>query len=472
MDYREIQSAEGVLVYLAWLASPEAMPFVRGYIDPPLAEDEFEIFTGHLREELAVLLARLRRGPPEIAPREVGDHSVLSWMDDALARYLESKGRHGARQASRVREFSERSWEEYVSTQDPKIALAVWREGEVSFLEVLLSTVWKDVYVPWAKHEANRKHPALSLPVFDAMREALFAKGRRIAGISDDRVVQVGHEVVARIRPGNGIPVPADIAESTGATRTVTAHRLVRWLIAEAYRREHDPVTHRDCRKLVIAGGFRGLARLLGFSGDKAATQIRQVLEFLRYAHVELPPGEIGRLLTWELRRPSPGRAAELRIELGDALLPAFVVGLPKGPGSRRDARRLIPIPERLPPMVGHRAWHSIQALLQLDVIRDLRLRVGEQREGERPWISSERWLELAEAVGLPGAARRLVVEAWIHGTETEPAFLKHDIAEDRLFLAPDYNRVEATLERAGRAERRGLAWAERSRLRRQRSLG
>lgn len=231
-------------------------------------------------------------------------------------------------------------------------------------------------------------------------------------------------------------------------------------------------MTHRDCRKLVIAGGFRGLARLLGFGGSKAASECRKALVVMQHAHLQLPHGEVGSLLTWEVQRASPGRAGELRIELSDVLLPGYVVTLPKVTASKRDARRLVPVPERLPPLVGHRSWHSSQALLQLDVLRELRLHVGDFGEGASPALTIDRWLELAEAVELPGAARRLVGDAWTTGTVTEPAFLVHDVEGDCLRLAPAYEREAVMLEQAGRMVRRGLSSAGASRRRKKRLYG
>jgi hypothetical protein len=58
---------------------------------------------------------------------------------------------------------------------------------------------------------------------------------------------------------------------------------------------------------------------------------------------------------------------------LGEALLPDYVTRLPKGGEEARRARMLVPMPNRLPPMIGRARDYASQAALQLLVMSELR---------------------------------------------------------------------------------------------------
>jgi len=117
----DIRSPADVLLELLWWGSPASVPSLRNlWVTPDsfVTAEGFEPFVRLFQESVSALRSRLERDPLEIAPREVGPHSVMFWMDAVFAQHLEALGPRGKEEARRVREFSDRNWEGNLATRD------------------------------------------------------------------------------------------------------------------------------------------------------------------------------------------------------------------------------------------------------------------------------------------------------------------------------------------------------------------
>jgi len=247
------------------------------------------------------------------------------------------------------------------------------------------------------------------------------------------------------------------------ATRSLTAHRLIRWLVCAGYGQRYL-TKMRDFRTLRIERGFTGLARALNLHSGKGADELRRALEVLQFAHLRLPHGEIGGLLTWSLDHPAHGRPSGLSIVLGDALLPDYVARLPKGGEEARRARMLVPIPNRLPPMVGRARDSAAQAALQLLVMTELRFNATDLVHRGAVEIPKQTWKRLADRAELPNQMLDGVIDRWLGRGSDGSAFLSSPSCFSYTLAVPAYGPELRTLVEAGKAEIDGRHRAARRR--------
>jgi hypothetical protein len=256
---------------------------------------------------------------------------------DALAAdELESTGPYGADLANEVRSRARERWlrgsEAFVDRKRLHAELShLWspkqRNGLVPFALLLANALWHDI-IESRLQEA--KPAALSLEVIEKIENAFWARDRRIETHAVGSVIKIDREIVARLQTSDRTPeLPAEVFDSLSATRSLAAHRLLRFLVALGYEQFFVSDT-RDFRKVQILHGFAGLAARLGLHSSKAANELSKALLMMQHAHIRFPHGESGGLLTWTLYPEAHGRPAVLSIVLGDALLPNYV-GIAEG---------------------------------------------------------------------------------------------------------------------------------------------
>ena len=218
------------------------------------------------------------------------------------------------------------------------------------------------------------------------------------------------------------------------STRTLMAQRLLRFLV-QAGVHSHLVSKHHERGLIEIGGGLGGLAKVLGVAGSKG-TQLRPILDGFMYLMLSLPHGKTESLLHWTLDPESPGQRARLRIILHDALLPNYVVGLDKNTAGQREARRLVPIPTVLPPLVGHVHSHFSQALLQLLLLDEMSAQAEELHKNQWVRIPWDRWMKMAKEAGVRTEKLQAVFYDW---TDGEESFLKRQGDSDMFTLADAY---------------------------------
>jgi hypothetical protein len=223
------------------------------------------------------------------------------------------------------------------------------------------------------------------------------------------------------------------------------AHRLFRWLVRMAAQGVREPS---------VQGGLTSLAKQLGATGSKAATRLRGVLDDFQEAELSLPHGNAP-LLQWTHLAAGPGQPATLRIKIDDSLGPLYVVTLPKGTVTQREAKRLVPIPDRLPLLIKNERTHAAQALLQLLVLMEMRAHAEELAETGYVRIPGARWAAMAREAGLNPLLLGPLLDAW--AAPGPEAFLARSAEDGELFgLADGYAKERDFLNAAGRKEKRG----------------
>lgn len=385
-------------------------------------------------------------------------HDGIFLPDAIAANLLKGLGKYGGEVAVELREKS--------SLRCRTDTWHLWyepKDGSIPFLPVLARVLWRDIV---KERVRLAKHPALSRQVLDKCEEALWRKKRRVVLDEDKRLVLAladGRPVGLLRNPTVGPLVVAEVSRSLPATRSLTGHRLFRYLVVKGYERCYL-YAERDFRKILVPHGFTGLAHELGIKGAKAADEIRRTLQFMQCLQVDLPHGQAGGLLTWTFTPASSGRPASLDIVLGDPLLPEYVVALAKNTLRAREARRLVPLPSRLPPLVGRPADHAAQASLQMHVMALFRDHAGELVQSGRVRIAPEEWERMARQAGLPVKSVDPVIERWCSDADDGPAFLRSATPGFFTLAVPTYDRELQMIVEAGKAEREGRARAKRRR--------
>jgi hypothetical protein len=348
------------------------------------------------------------------------DADTMFWLDAEAADHLEPLGDVGRANARKLREKSTARWNAVQAGTAPLEQLAhLWVDPTVQDVPMrFIRTLVRTLHDGNAYRVESKHHPALSVAVVERTRDALWSADRHVDDSGDTSVLlDASGRAVAIV---DGPTMPSDLTAALRGSRTLVGHRLLRYLVAEGYRR-----TAQDLREpsiIDIAGGFHGLACAIGVEGGKAEDDVRQTLIAMQCLHIKLPHGIHGGLLTWSYLRPSRRRPAHLRIRLGDPLLPQYVTRLPRATASLREMRALVPLPQRLPPFIGREQDHPAQAVLQVEALVELRRAAPELTREGSVRISRPTWSELGERADLPASLLDPVVERWISGAPDDPA--------------------------------------------------
>lgn len=422
----------------------------------------------HARQISSDLLASAPH-PGALSP----DGPLLRW-DEIFADALDRIGPAGNAAAETVRVHSTQR-----SRQVPLLGTASPLTGELwrlwllplnedvpetpRWIHMLGRILWLDVLRPRLA-EDRRKPPALPGALFEQLAKVQRPGGRLAETPRGIALVDRDGEHVADVRGEIRVAtvhldaISAMVRDGARMLGSLNAHRTIRWMVSTAHQRaiEGEP----DARVLVIEGGWSGFAEVVGARSKKAADDIKAIVAAMASLDFPLPDGSTGDLLT-RRDRPAVGqRAARVEITLGTALLPHYVHGLPRG------NRALVPMPA-LPPLVGRERDHGAQAVLQLQVMAELRRRARELATEGSVLLSRGRWAEMAEEASLPAGVLPAVLDRWTRDGEDGPAFLLV-AGTDRYTLSDAHGAIRAFLVDAGKLELEG-AEAGRKSVRRKR---
>lgn len=401
-------------------------------------------------------------------------------FDTIGLRHLDTLGSYGRAAASQLRPEAQSRWTATTRMdRDHETEKWIWwcdSEDEHARFPVLLARVlWRDalgkvrpeisdVSSPGkTEKEAKEtvkdlpptKYPVISATVLRAAIGGYFSKAPALKSS--------GHELLVVNKRGDKLATisseaaadPVKVKAAVASTRTVLGHRLFRFLVSSGVHLSALVKNHAH-RVLPIEGGLKALAGLLGYSGSKAATSLREVLDGFRYMELDLPNQRREALINWTLEGAGPGTQARLRIVFHDALLPDYVNGFPKTTPQDREAKRLVPVPQVLPPLYGGPRSHAAQALLQLLVMEELRAQAESVSRHGFAWIPLTRWHALANEAGVPEAQLLKVLETWVTSPES---FLEQCSDDPDYFaLAKGYAADTAALVGAGQKSSEGRA--------------
>lgn len=409
-------------------------------------------FLGDVRAELTFVEAKDQPG---------SDERLCAALERNGSKQLEAIGRHGASMAAERKKVldSRRNNASHDRTKLTRFWLA--SVGMHSgFAEALAHAIWRDKI---EFEECRGTTPAISARLTEDLHDILWSPKRTVYESPGGGVTIIGARGRCRARLV-ATHIDAGVASAIASTRSLTCHRLVRWIVHAAAGQYESQF--RDFRRIVIEGGFSGLAARLGIPGGRNVAQVHECLEMLQQIILPLPHGELGGLLTWSFQEESAGQRAILSVIVGDPLLPNYVVALPKRTQSQRRARKLVPVPGTLPPLVGRPNEHAAIVALEMLVLHELRIHASDLVEYGAVEIPYTRWREFAEEAGLPPGLLPRVQEAWL----ARPGFLVR--LPNGYTLAPEYGFALESLVEAGEQEILGRRRQRRSRSAERRRQG
>lgn len=325
-----------------------------------------------------------------------------------------------------------------------------------AIFSILSEALWRDVIEP---RIAQKKYPAVTRGVDEAVDRVLWAPGRRTVSIEPNGqalllvdgkpIAQVSwlpkrrHEEIIDIDAAMAPTIQQEIADLFASAHTLTCWKLVRHIVIEMYRKHflgsESPV-------LTYEGGLQTLAKELGIKGGKGAHEVRQALDAGWAMAADWPDGGAVRgLWTWELEPHAPGRPAVLHITVSTQLRPGYAPQIPK---RRLKERQLLPVLEDaqgkayLPPRMGSPQLALGQVRLSTFVIEFLRENATELRKHGHVRITDADWAAMFRRAGLQLEHGRLLVERW---TQAPQALLDRR-GTDRYTLAAEHHRALATL--------------------------
>jgi hypothetical protein len=165
------------------------------------------------------------------------------------------------------------------------------------------------------------------------------------------------------------------------------------------------------------------------------------------------------------------GRRAEVRLILGEALLPSYVFDLAKSTQREREARRLVPVVD-LPPLIGRPNEYGPQCAFQARLVAEMRRRATELVEHGGVRFDPDELEQIAASVELPTSMVARVIDRWRQDGDDGPAFVEV-VEPDRYTLASAHAPARNFLLQSGKMEidaakagRRGAAVRRRTRRR------
>ncbi len=355
-----------------------------------------------LARELAVAAGGLQRAlrPDQAEVRPASDAAIdgIFHYDALAADWVErSYGAYGAAYAAEVRTNARARWEAY-TRRNPLFAgilpgdaplFVLWVDpSEFPFparwpLGLCRDVLWPGVVQPKMEREFTKHAPALPLEVWTAQHDVRHATEIQDAGHEVHALNDVG-EVVGRFASPVLDQAAVELLRSgIEHLPRLTVERLLRGWARDVFdqaRRGVNPFT-----RLVYAGGWEGLAERYDInSKDRAMLPgIIEALYLYRGSRRSLPAIVADR---W-LRAASPGRRAELRLDIGEVLAPGYVHRLPSNVTGRD--RWLLPVLVE-PYLFGRRNDHQALCDLQWDILILFRERAERLKTGGVPITASD----------------------------------------------------------------------------------
>ena len=429
------------------------------------SEDACDKLAGALRRNVGKLrpILRLDALPPTTAREAL---ALLDTINEAFAVYVEKRGDAGARVAGATRAHAKRD-----ANADAGVRWASWRavpNEEPKWLVALAVVVWL--------HEVKREvtqRPALVMPVHAEVTR-IHSRAFVLETLNGQRALTFDDTAPIMLASIADASLAKLVERGAKLLGSVNAHKLLRWELVtghtQALRGDADP------RMLVVDGGWSTLAfDVLRIKGKRAAEEIRAITHAQQAVTFPLPSGGTAHGLLTLHDTPARGRRrGHIEIVLGSMLLPHFVHEIGGHGRDASEARRLVPVLQELPPMVGRDNEHGALATLSMLVVRELRIHARELAEVGSVEIKPERFEALAREVRLPLPTLRLALPVWLRDGDDAPAFLASP-SPDRFTLGPAHAPELAFLVAAGRdvlvSSNAGLKSVE-ARSRKRRRLG
>ena len=393
--------------------------------------------------------------------RALGGRDGLYELDARLVPELQRIGDAGKKGADAVKGKVAPNW-------------ARWADDRLRLPRLLARALWHDVLRPLFEREAERGDTAgLPMPVLTSL-VAVSRRGAQqtlpLLGVSGQDAEILDHRG-RRVGSLRLSPLIALRHVKLAALGRLSTQRLVRHLLWQGYERKwiNDAPSPE---RIIVDGGYRELAFILGMSGNKAIDEVKEAVATLAAIHINTPTGE-GQVFAYHHNKSHPGQAARLEMVLLGPFAPDYIA---RELSSHRKAsdKYLVPVPmpRLLPPLVGRANEHAAQAHLQVLALREFRVHAVEMKETGGVEIEQKKWRELADEAGLPRSLLPTVLDAYPKGDGERPAFLERP-SEWSFALTDSYERERDSILSAARAQQAGAEGGRKSaRKRRQGGRG
>lgn len=342
--------------------------------DAALTDREVATLAGRLRDvaraDVLPLFDTLPRSDLEALATVDG---ALTW-DRGLAGVLDRIG-----EIDKAATILERSAERAALGTGPALfeggaaaIFALWTgeiDGVPRWLFALAAALWTHQWAPARERAARLKAPALPLVVrrdLEGIRNGRDLRPSSHGGF--DWLTPDGRPVARFVSPSVD---PERIATMRGGIERlhgVTFQRIIRGLTRRAYQQAIAGIN--PFNRLVYPGGFEGFAVAHGIAAGRERAGLEATFATLhgyRRGSSDIPP-----ILTFWLRKASPSGRAQLRVDVGEALLPGYVSTLPA------QARRLVPVLDVPFLDFADRGRHAALCDLQWDILIEQRIRCEE----------------------------------------------------------------------------------------------
>lgn len=341
--------------------------------DVALTDREVATLAGRLRDvaraDVLPLFDTLPRSDLEALATVDG---ALTW-DRGLALVLDRIG-----DIDGARMLLERSAERVAAGTGPALfeggaaaIFALWTEerDEVPrWLRTLARALWTYQWAPARERAARLKAPALPLVVrrdLEGIRDGRDLRPSSHGGF--DWLTPDGRPVARFVSPSVD---PERIATMRGGIERlhgVTFQRVIRGLTRRAYQQAIAGIN--PFNRLVYPGGFEAFAVAHGIAAGRERAGLEATFATLQGYRRDA--SDIPSILTFWLRRASPAGCAQLRVDVGEALLPGYV-------SDTAGDRRLVPVLDVPFLDFADRGRHAALCDLQWDILIEQRIRCEE----------------------------------------------------------------------------------------------
>lgn len=407
--------------------------------EPGAKPEALDLLARELWRHGPKLVKRLATTPPMVGEL----HGMLA-LDAALADWMDGVDRE---RADVLRDNARKRWTQYQAGELDGLGLCkLWLDGGAPALQAVAVTLWRSrVSERW---ERQQKHPpAAPAGVLDLLTAASHGSSQihlPLDGIGPANLKDRRGRLLAEF-PQAGLD--ADTLTQMFAGRallgTVAGTRLIRWELVTAHRQWLEMHgTGGDFRRTVIAGGWSGLAELVGEHSKATVGELRAMVKAQAHGVFRLPSGGTGNLLGYDDKdKAGPGKPATLTLYWLDPLLPGYVHSLPAGRSgeTHRRARVLVPLLDELPDL-GHGRVAGAAALLHWLVLIDLAQ--GAPDLAKRGGVLLD-WRKLWSDAGLSEDQGRRIRDMWTTDGDNAPAMLEH-VGGGRYALGKTHERAQA----------------------------
>lgn len=230
----------------------------------------------------------------------------------------------------------------------------------------------------------------------------------------------------------------ANVFRGVDKFRTVTGHRLLRYLPQRAHNQKANGAELYNI--LTFPGGYSQLAEELNLKGKRVTSDLKDLLHGLAYFKWNMPHFS-GNFIVLGHYKTSMARNQHLglQITLGPELCPYYAC---------KQRELLIPILKD-PQLVKPTQYYAHQYLLQNEVMAEFSNQSIRLAESNIIEISDLMWYQKGSSCGLPNRVIDTIKDCWTQDNDNSPRFLEK-VDKNIYTLGPAYHKELFFLKEQG----------------------